>query len=95
MIKLLISLTLLAFVAITSAKSVPTNGINLKNVEVLDNDGKYILGWEVVGDEIIFEIEAATLGWVGFGISPTGGMTGADIIIGGVMPDGVPYFEVI
>lgn len=77
---------------LTQANTIPhQHSILLKNIEVLDGEGKYILGWEISGDEIIFEIEAETLGWVGFGISPQGGMTGADIFIGGVLSDGSPY----
>ena len=67
-----------------------------KNIETLDDDGKVTLAWEV--DEatgiITFEIEAQTLGYVGFGISPQGSMTGADIFIAGVDPDGKPYATV-
>ncbi|OXA47290.1 DBH-like monooxygenase protein 1 [Folsomia candida] len=79
---------------LTQANTIPhQHSILLKNIEVLDGEGKYILGWEISGDEIIFEIEAETLGWVGFGISPQGGMTGADIFIGGVLSDGSPYSQ--
>lgn len=58
--------------------NLPKNYIKLKNVEALDDSGKFLLGWEVSqsGDEIIFEVEAETLGYVGFGISPSGGMKG-------------------
>jgi len=44
----------------------------------------YHLHW-TYDDEIIYvEMSANTLGWVGFGISPNGGMKGADMVIGWV-----------
>lgn len=40
----------------------------------------YQMFWKRVGtDEIQFEIHCKTLGWVGFGISPRGSMSGSDI----------------
>lgn len=61
------------------------------NEETLDGEGKYVLRWDVVEDRIEFEVVAGTLGFVGFGISPSGRMTGADIFIAGVRPDGSTY----
>jgi len=64
--------------------------------EVLDQDGNFEVDWYIDYDikEVIFEVVARTTGFVGFGISPTGGMTGADIIIGGFYPNGSSYFTV-
>lgn len=56
-------------------------------------NGQYRLFWKIVGDEIIFEAHVATLGWLGLGFSPTGGMTGSDIVVGGVK-NGQPYIYV-
>jgi len=69
---------------------------NKKLIESLDPSGRIVLSWEL-GDNkstITFELWAATVGYVGFGISPNGGMAGADIFIAGVSPDGTPYFSV-
>lgn len=53
----------------------------------LKSDGSYVVYWKHTGltqnDTITFEIIAQTTGWIGFGLSPTGGMPGADIVIGG------------
>lgn len=57
------------------------------------NNGQYRLFWKIVGDEIVFEAHVATVGWIGLGFSPTGGMTGADIMVGGVK-NGQPYIYV-
>ncbi|OXA49591.1 DBH-like monooxygenase protein 1 homolog [Folsomia candida] len=61
------------------------------NEETLDGEGRYLLRWDVVQDTIEFQVEAETLGFVGFGISPSGTMTGADIFIAGVRTDGSTY----
>uniref|UniRef100_A0A671NE33 DBH-like monooxygenase protein 2 homolog n=1 Tax=Sinocyclocheilus anshuiensis TaxID=1608454 RepID=A0A671NE33_9TELE len=58
--------------------------------EHLDLEHKVQLKWgfnEIQGT-ILFELTVNTSGWVGFGFSPKGGMTGADIVIGGVGPEG-------
>lgn len=58
-----------------------------------ENPQQYKLFWKRVGDdEIQFEAHCRTTGWVGFGLSHTGGMTGADIAIGWVK-DGVGYLK--
>lgn len=64
--------------------------------EYLDSAGKYLVEWEAYTDTqtIVFELTVETTGFVGFGISPVGGMTGADIIIGGVYPNATSYFSV-
>lgn len=54
---------------------------------------KYNVKWEIDGDLITFSIEAETTGFVGLGFSRGGGMSGADIVVGGVR-NGVPYLEV-
>ncbi|XP_050995491.1 DBH-like monooxygenase protein 2 homolog [Labeo rohita] len=48
-------------------------------------------GFDEIQGTILFELTVNTSGWVGFGFSPKGGMTGADMVIGGVGPKGT-YF---
>ena len=45
---------------------------------------RYVLFWTPEKDFVTFEVHARTLGYVGFGISATGGMNNADIAIGWV-----------
>ncbi|XP_067141864.1 DBH-like monooxygenase protein 1 [Centruroides vittatus] len=45
-------------------------------------DSNYELWWSMYDDSITFQVEVATNGWVGFGISSNGGMKGSDIVIG-------------
>lgn len=67
-----------------------------KQRDYLDSNKKYLVEWEAFTDTktIIFDLTVETLGFVGFGISPIGGMTGADIIIGGVYFNTSSYFSV-
>ncbi|XP_078510084.1 DBH-like monooxygenase protein 2 [Lissotriton helveticus] len=62
----------------------------------LDPEGRVLLRWDFnkTTEEITFELQVATTGWIGFGLSPSGGMTGADIVIGGVSTASFPptYF---
>uniref|UniRef100_A0A8C1KQA8 Monooxygenase, DBH-like 1, like n=1 Tax=Cyprinus carpio TaxID=7962 RepID=A0A8C1KQA8_CYPCA len=61
--------------------------------EHLDPEHKVQLKWgfDEIQGTILFELTVSTSGWVGFGFSPKGGMTGADIVIGGVGAKG-SYF---
>lgn len=83
----LILLTLVAFSSVIGQYA---------NEETLDGQGRYILRWNLLpeSESIEFEVEADTTGFVGFGISPSGTMTGADIFIGGVHSNGTIYGEV-
>ncbi|XP_068215999.1 DBH-like monooxygenase protein 1 [Palaemon carinicauda] len=51
---------------------------------VLDTEANYVLLWTPRERDIIFEVHVATTGYVGLGFSPSGGMKGADIILGWV-----------
>ncbi|XP_026104691.1 DBH-like monooxygenase protein 2 homolog isoform X2 [Carassius auratus] len=61
--------------------------------EYLDPELKVRLKWgfDEIQGTILFKLTVSTSGWVGFGFSPKGGMTGADMVIGGVGPKG-SYF---
>lgn len=88
----------IVFLGVSVASSEDFVGENSigKRQEYLDSNGKYLVQWEAYTDTqtIVFDLTVATTGYVGFGISPVGGMTGADIIIGGVHPNGTVYFSV-
>ena len=64
--------------------------------EILDQDGNYKVDWYIdyEASRVNFTVTVRTTGFIGFGLSPSGGMIGADIVIGGVYPDGEPYFSV-
>ena len=56
----------------------------------------YQLQWtfDDVRKTITFNVVVHTTGWVGFGLSPDGGMVGSDVVIGWVSSDGKTYFHV-
>lgn len=43
------------------------------------------LFWKYDSEKITFEIMAKTTGWVGFGLSPNGGMKHSDVVMGWVI----------
>ena len=51
----------------------------------INGTDRYIVYWSASDDVITMEIQAETLGYVGFGISESGDMKGADIVIGTVI----------
>lgn len=54
--------------------------------------GVYRFYWNVTNTTIIGEIHCRTSGWIGFGISPNGGMNGSNVIIGWINLDGSVNF---
>ncbi|KAF5296520.1 hypothetical protein FQR65_LT01510 [Abscondita terminalis] len=50
--------------------------------QYIDDNKDILLKWQPRHQEILFRVEARTLGYVGIGFSPNGGMHGADIILG-------------
>jgi hypothetical protein len=55
-------------------------------------DGFYIFNWNInkTSGEIIFNLDVATSGWVGIGISKDGSMSNSDIIMGYIDKRGMP-----
>lgn len=65
------------------------------HIVTLDKHGKYQLEWQVDWKDfrVYFNVTVETKGFVGLGLSLKGKMSGADIVIGGVLPNGEPYFS--
>lgn len=59
----------------------------------VDMDDEFRLLWNIKGAEITFEVQVATLGYVGIGFSANGAMDNADMAIGWV-DQGQAYFQV-
>ena len=47
----------------------------------LVQDGQFHVFWKYNDTTITFEVHAKTQGWVGFGLTPNGGMTRSDVTI--------------
>ncbi|XP_054153222.1 DBH-like monooxygenase protein 1 homolog [Oppia nitens] len=62
---------------------------------VLDPHNKYHLKWyfDDTKQQITFNVVVRTQGWVGFGISPNGAMTGSDLVIGWIDDNSVTHFH--
>lgn len=63
--------------------------------QALSFDGSVILHWNYDHEEgvVNFAVEAPTTGWTGIGISPSGSMLGADIMLGWMDPLGGVHFQ--
>lgn len=59
---------------------------------VLDREGKVHLFWTPGMQDITFEVQAETKGYIGLGFSPDGGMTNSDIVVGWVI-NNVPTLQ--
>lgn len=59
----------------------------------VDMDEEFRLLWNIKGHEITFEVQVATLGYVGIGFSANGAMDNADMAVGWV-DQGQAYFQV-
>lgn len=59
----------------------------------IDLNEDFRILWQIINQDITFEIQARTLGYVGFGFSPDGNVAGADMAIGWV-DKGQTYFQV-
>ena len=59
------------------------------------NGDTYVLHWNFSTAErtIAFAVNVSTTGWVGFGLSPNGGMVNSDVVMGWVR-SGQAYFHV-
>ena len=57
-------------------------------------EGVYTLHFDVQAENIRFAVNVSTTGWVGLGLSPTGGMANSDVVIGWVNGNGQAFLQV-
>lgn len=63
-------------------------------VNTADLSGQnYKVDWNYTSTDIVFRITAKTIGWVGFGLSPNGGMKNSDMILAWTDSNGSPQFR--
>lgn len=91
---LLLCATLLPLVNASPA-SLPTTHEWLHQL-VLDSYGNYHVKWhfDLSTESIVFSLCVRTQGWIGFGFSPNGGMTGSDLVIIWVDASGRAHLQV-
>lgn len=89
------SLLVFLYLSLVWTKGAGASDPALPFMEYLDNDHLVCLKWgfDKMQGSITFKLVVNTTGWVGFGLSPNGGMKGSDIVIGGFGPSG-NYFTV-
>ena len=89
----LVAVVVLATAATTSAQPLFT-AEDYDHSVVFSQD--YDLYWTVnhTSQMIHFGLAVKATGWVGLGVSPNGGMAGADMVMAGVRPDGSIYASV-
>lgn len=68
----------------------------IRTREAVFRNNDYYASWtaDETSQTVHFRVLVATTGYVGFGLSRFTGMTGSDIVIGGVFPNGTAYFAV-
>ncbi|XP_075453453.1 DBH-like monooxygenase protein 1 isoform X2 [Ascaphus truei] len=85
-------LLLLSLVAAAAAAALSLELQLYRHAAVLDGQSKYSVHWKYQEKTITFLLQVETMGYVGFGFSPTGAMASSDIVIGGV-ERGKPYLQ--
>ncbi|KAM9840262.1 DBH-like monooxygenase protein 2 homolog [Aulostomus maculatus] len=90
----MVALLPLIYLVLVGTKETGASDHDLPFMEYLDSNHLVCLKWGFndVEGTIKFRLVVNTTGWVGFGLSPNGGMAGSDIIIGGLGPGG-SYFS--
>ncbi len=90
-----LNILLFAILTISHCNGYLVDNNPYRHIEILDQDGKYQLEWLVdwTTSRVTFNVTVKTNGYVGLGLSRKGKMSGADIVIGGVLPNGQPYFS--
>ena len=91
---------MLSLASLMTTAVVRANDLNVKypfRVDLLSDASRdyYTLHWTFSEEEktIYFAVNVSTNGWVGFGLSPNGGMVNSDVVIGWIS-NGVPFFQV-
>uniref|UniRef100_A0A182Q743 DOMON domain-containing protein n=1 Tax=Anopheles farauti TaxID=69004 RepID=A0A182Q743_9DIPT len=81
----------LALLVLLSVVSLAVSGAHWDHAIFLDDD--YRLLWSITGQDITFEVQARTHGYIGLGFSKDGTIYGADMVIGWV-DQGQVHFQV-
>lgn len=84
-------LLVVVVVVMSSSNSNSASAMMWENAVDLSDD--FRLHWTIKGGEITFELQVATLGYIGIGFSATGAMDNADMAVGWV-DGGQAYFQV-
>lgn len=87
---MLVSIVFISILKTSGA--VDSNTYFVNNVTLLGSD-QYSLYWNYTLTDITLKIVVKTTGWVGFGLSPNGGMPNSDLVIAYKNADGSTNFS--
>lgn len=85
---MLLSAVPIFIVVLGASKAAETRLVDFPYHANLDLNGVFQLFWKFDNDTITFHYQALSKGWAGIGFSPSGAMTGADIVVLWVDPSG-------
>ena len=69
------------FLFFSQLDSIPAPTAHYANRLVLEEPDSFVLLWNYTDTDITCELQVRTTGWMGFGLSPNGGMDGANVAI--------------
>lgn len=69
---------LICFIKTTICEPNPTD-VYVNSLELQPN--MYYMFWNYTSTDVLIELQVKTTGWIGFGLSPNGGMDGSDVIV--------------
>ncbi|KAF0309318.1 DBH-like monooxygenase protein 1 [Amphibalanus amphitrite] len=79
---------LIACVLVAAAAAASVEEPELPHHAALDSEGRVLLWWRPTADGLLFRLRVAAAGYVALGVSPSGGMAGADIVAAAPAADG-------
>lgn len=84
-------LSLFALIGL-SCQNAPSPTSTYSYKKILVEPHTFILHWNFTKTELIGEIHVMTHGWIGFGITPNGGMDGSDVFVAWIQSNGQVHF---
>lgn len=81
-----LAILLVSYLVMTAITAAPIERDTWNQYLTLKKD-VFVLFWNFSDTDITFRVHAKTTGWLGFGVSPNGGMTGADVIMAWHLPN--------
>jgi len=79
--------------AATASSLVYNRDTHFVNRAVLAQPDTYTLFWNFTQTDIVFKVVAKTSGWLGFGLSPNGGMQNSDLVLAWTDKTGQARFQ--
>jgi hypothetical protein len=75
-----------------NVQNIPLSTTTYTNSKILVEPDVFVLHWNYSKIELIGEVHVKTQGWIGFGLSPNGGMDGSDVFVAWIKSNGQTQF---